>query len=211
MPGPGIGDLYLYNGYNCVLKIKMLPNLSTKNLYTPYEPYIIQIKELEVHVETELKAGISYKYKTQSICAGNDVKGHFDIKSGIQAGYYFKENETNASHMVGFKENTSFTQGNKNPKIRILVNSAEEVSIQLKTQFELTQAWFKNMEMKTVPANIYDMFIKDKFACQIDARVGFVYAVMIVAKNGTLDYVSVQESQTEYLIIAASNWQNQKL
>lgn len=192
LPKEGMGDLRVFNGYKCPLKITILPETKEETKF--------KIDELDFYVEKNLVASKSYPYKAESACAKNNVEGYFIIKSQIQASYYFKdaENEGQKTKMTYFVDDAQ-KSFQRDPKIRFLLNSPDQVWIRLKLKSKVLFKFRSFNLTKTiiVRANTYDVQVEDRWACQISVDVGGVYTVMLSLKEGSLDYVRIKKISCE--------------
>lgn len=187
LPVEGKGDLRLFNGYECPLKIAILPGTKEETKF--------KIKELGFYVEKNLMASRSYAYRAESKCAKNNIEGTFIIKSKTQASYYFKdaENKADKTTMTYFVDDATKSE-QRDPKIRIFLNSPNQVWIRLKFESKIkfqTQS-FNFTKIEVLPVNTYDVIVQDRTVCQVKAQLGGVYTVMLMPKNGTLYYVRLE-------------------
>lgn len=167
----------------------MLPGTKEESKYT--------INELDFYVQKGLEAAKtfskSYAYKTESKCAKSNIEGDFTITSEVQASYFFKDGENlpSKSDMAYFKDNTD-KSNNGNPKIRILLNSPDKIWTSVKSgskeKFKIHS--FNLTGIESVLPGTYDVVIEDRIVCDIKAKLGGVYTVMLSPKEGTKDYVS---------------------
>lgn len=188
-----MGDLRVFNGYKCPLKITILPGTREETKF--------KIDELDFYVEKNLVATKSYAYKAESTCAKNNVDGYFIIKSKIQGSYYFKdaENERQKTNMTYFVDDAKKSE-KRNPKIRFLLNSPDQVWIRLKLQ---SKEIFKIRSFDLEKTGViradtdYEVQVEDRNVCEISAKVGGVYTIMLLPKQGSLDYVRIKNILAE--------------
>lgn len=151
------------------------------------------INELDFFVQKGLEATKTYAYKTESKCAKSNKEGDFTITSEVQASYFFKDEENlpSKSDMAYFKDNTD-KSSNGNPKIRILLNSPDKIWTSVKSgskeKFKIDS--FNLTGIESVLPGTYDVVVEDRIVCDIKAKLGGVYTVMLSPKEGTKDYVS---------------------